>query len=131
MSYLNMLRKINDERAFRCIVGFVAGKAGRADTVANVDDILNKGIKLYPRNALTETEWSALALHYLDGSISDWGDLNHFVFDGRVVRHSEARLIVREESDLAAEIIKRYKRMVDQVIPEVSAELGHSCEVLV
>ena len=120
-----MLRKANDPRAWGTVVGYANGPAKETATIR---DILRHGIRIRPRAQLSEDDWRELTLHYLDFSISNWGSLNHYVFNGSVTRHPEAREIVRQRAPLSDEIIASYRRMVDQVVLDLAAELGESCE---
>ena len=124
MGILALYRKSNDPNAWQTIIGFSEGLRG----VVTVADALERGVKIVPRSVLSREEWRRLTLEYLNAGIRDYGEMLHYVIDGRVVRYPEARSIVASGGPLGDEIMRRYGRLVDQLVNEIGKEIGASCE---
>jgi hypothetical protein len=127
---LYFLKKRNDERLWNCYkIGYAADGSGK---VLSVGDVVFRKMKIKSRTRLTEQDWNALTLAYLEAAVElHQGEaMPQFGFPNRnIVTYPEAIALVRGQTPLGGEIVKRTRAHIDELIEDVSKEIGETCEV--
>lgn len=129
---LYFLKKKNDDRLWECYkIGYAADGSSK---VLSVGDVLFRKMKIKSRTTLTEQDWDTLTLAYLEASVElhQGGAMPQFGLPDRsVVPYPDAVVLIRQHTPLGGEIVKRTRAHIDELIEDVSKELGESCEAAV
>lgn len=127
---LYLLKKKNDQRLWECYkIGYAIDGSRK---ILSTGDVFLRNMKIKNRATLTEGDWDALVLAYLEASVElhRGGPMPQFGFPNRsVVPYPDAINLVRGHTNAGNEIIKRTREHINELIDDITNELGESCEI--